>query len=592
MYERRLLRLFFAIAALLVLVLGRTFQLQVLHADQVLAESSGVLRSTTVVQPRRGEILWSDGTPAVRNATRWALRIEVPTLDARRLRCGDCGEISASKTEPKACAECGGARWAAVPAVDLAALASVLDVTEADLRTELDRVRAEHEKYRWRSIEAFRETRFTPDVARALAARAADFPGVEARPEPCRDADPEIRELAGGTHVAYDTDVDALTRPERAVDGFHVHTRAEAMRTLVGHSGLEARRDEELRGVPGVLERPPVRRGAPVPEPEVVRAVVDGRPVRTTLRRDVQREAQRVVASSLAAGARGAAVVVLDLRDGAVVALTSRSDDPYFRPVVALMPGSVFKLVPALATLASGIDPHATLDCAGRGEVRRGVPYKCTGVHPGADLWTAFGKSCNHYFMRRAEDAGAAALRDAYERLGFAEDVRLGVGVAPKRAFVRRWDVNTAQLGIGQAEALATPLQIATAYARLATGGRRVVPYLDPDVGPSPQSREFDPVLARHAPTLLEAARRTVLDGTGRNVAALVAVSAAGKSGTAEVEAGGGRRVHNAWFAGYAPHDAPRWVVVVVHERVDREHGAEFAGPGAGSLLEVALRER
>jgi cell division protein FtsI/penicillin-binding protein 2 len=592
MYERRLLRLFLGVAALLLVVLGRAFHLQVVRADEIVRDRESVLRSTSIVQPRRGEILWADGTPAVRNVSRFALRVDVRAFDAKRWRCGACGCVLTRDRVPETCADCSArGPWSAVAPPDPQLLARLLDLPADDVARALDDARRDYKRYRWAEVRLLQDHRFSAAAAAAVALRASDLPGIHVRAEPCRESDDEIRAFAGRTHVAQFEDVVALCDPERAARGLHVHTRDEAVRGLVGESGLERTRDERLRGVPGILERRPARRGEPAPPPEVLRPVVDGTPIRTTLRRDVQRVAQQVVESSRAAGASAAAAVVLDLRDGAVVAMASRSDDPYFHGIAALIPGSVFKIVPAFAALEAGIDPQATLDCAQRGWLRPGLRYTCTGLHPAADLRTAFAKSCNHYFMRRAEEAGAAALRDAYERLGFAEDVRLGIGVVPVRPLVRRFDRDTAQLGIGQAGALASPLQVATAYGRLATGGRRITPYVDRDVGPSKAAHDVDPVVARHAPLLLDAARRTVTEGTARNVSELAALGcAAGKSGTAEVDLPGGVRVHNAWFAGFAPHDAPRYVVAVVHEKVDRMHGADFAGPGAARLLEAALR--
>lgn len=594
MYERRLLRLFFAIAALLTLVLGRAFHLQVLRAGDLVRERESVLRSTAAVQPLRGEILWADGTPAVRNASRFALRVDFRAFDAQRWRCGACGHVATNRdAAPAACADCAArGPWSAVPRPDLSLLARLLDVPLPELTAGLAEARGTYETYRWREVKALASWRFSAATAAAVALRAADLPGVLVAAEPCRESDPEIRAFAGRAHLAQAEDVVALCDPERAARGLHVYSRDEALRVLVGGSGLERTRDEQLRGVPGLLERkPPARRGDPPPPPEVVRPVVDGVPIRMTLVRPVQRVAQEVVDASASAGATAAAAVVLDLRDGAVVAMASRSDDAYCRPIAAIIPGSVFKLVPAVAALEAGIDPSATLDCFQKGRIRPGLDYTCTGYHPGIDLPAAFAKSCNHFFMRRAEDVGPAALLDAYRRLGFEEDVRLGIGVVPVLPRVRRFDRNTAQLGIGQAEALASPLQIATAYGRIATGGRRIVPYLDRDAGAARSAHDVDPVLARHAALLREAARRTVTEGTARNVVELTSLGiVAGKSGTAEVDVRGRGRLHNAWFAGWAPLDAPRYVVVVVHQDVAREHGADFAGPGAARLLEAALR--
>ena len=73
-----------------------------------------------------------------------------------------------------------------------------------------------------------------------------------------------------------------------------------------------------------------------------------------------------------------------------------------------------------------------------------------------------------------------------------------------------------------------------------------------------------------------EGLRRVVDDprGTAYQAARLTSVAIAGKTGTAETGNSGG---DHAWFAGYAPADAPRLAFVVVLEHAGGE-GAQAAG--------------
>ncbi len=71
--------------------------------------------------------------------------------------------------------------------------------------------------------------------------------------------------------------------------------------------------------------------------------------------------------------------------------------------------------------------------------------------------------------------------------------------------------------------------------------------------------------------------------GTGRRVN-IAELAIAGKTGTAEV--GGGRPDH-AWFAGYAPADAPRVAFVAVLE--EGGAGGSAAGPLARQFVEAML---
>ncbi|MCE9634415.1 MAG: hypothetical protein K8T90_01810 [Planctomycetes bacterium] len=619
MYERRLLRMFFGVAALLAVVLCRAFWVQVVSADEIIRRNDRVLRSTSIAPALRGEVLWADGTPAVRNSSRWTIRLDRRAFTAERYRCARCGEIltrsvktvkSGTPTRSPApagpvapdplppCAECGApAAWERLPPPDMQALATLLQMRRDELQSKVDAAIARAELLGWKTVDLFETSRISVEQAMAIAVRSADIPGVMVRSEPWRETDPAIAKIAGRTHLAWESDVKELMNAERDAAGLHRYTYDEATRTLVGESGFERHFNDSLSGVPGLTERPMARPGEPRQKPVVVVPPVDGTPIRTTLRRDVQTVAAAIVERS---SAKCATAIVLDLADGAdgaVVAAVTKSDDPYSHVITPIAPGSVFKLVTALAWLESGGSPDATVDCAMTGVTVHRRRYTCTGTHPGVALLDAFGKSCNCYFMTRAEDAGAAAMADAYTRLGMDLQSSLRIGVAPRVTKMPDFSLHTALLGIGQAEALSTPMQIATAYARLATGGRRIVPYIDRDVGPAPESREVDPVIAQYADLLREGARRTVRIGTGAGVPLLAEIDAAGKSGTAEILVSRDpltkveKRTMNAWFVGYAPASAPRYVAVVVHERV-AEHGGHLAGPHVAELLEAALRER
>lgn len=588
MFDRRLLRLFFVLAALLAVVAGRAFQLQVLRASDLRRKGESVLRSTTLVRPLRGEILWADGTPAVWNGSRYAVWIDTAAFDAVCHTCAACGDRAPRIPASRRCAECGASDWVDVAPPAAGDLAAAVGVDRGVAEKALARARDVRKRLRWRSIELFPELRLSEDVARAFALRAAEFPGITVRAQPCRVADPALATIAGRATIALDTDVAALTSPERESRGLRVLSTEEALGTLVGHTGFERRHDETLRGSPGLIEQRPARRGEKPPPPDVIREVADGRPVRTTLVRRVQEVANAVAEDS---PAEESAAVVLDLADGAVVAVAARSGGAYCPAVSALAPGSVFKLVPALAMLECGLDPAETLDCRERGRLRSGAKYVCDALHGGVALHEAFARSCNHYFAQRALDCRGPALTDAYVRLGLDLEPKLGIGIRSLAPRVADWSVHTEQLGIGQAEALASPLQIAVAYGRLATRGRKIVPYIDRDAPPGPATRETDPVIARHADRLLAAARAVVESGTASRVRGLGALDAAGKTGTAEVDTSAGR-LHNAWFAGFAPAAAPRFVAVVVHARIAKKHGAELAGPDVARLLEAALGER
>jgi penicillin-binding protein 2 len=154
-------------------------------------------------------------------------------------------------------------------------------------------------------------------------------------------------------------------------------------------------------------------------------------------------------------------------------------------------------------------------------------------------------------------------------------------------------------MAIGQGTMLTTPLQIACLMAAIANGGKLVTPHVADSLGlvvgddAPPESLDdelqFPPPqpIARLSPNTLAAVReglvRVVSDpqGTGYETVRFEPVAIAGKTGTAET---GGSLGDHAWFAGYAPADAPRVAFVVALEHAGS--GATAAGPVALRLVE------
>lgn len=145
------------------------------------------------------------------------------------------------------------------------------------------------------------------------------------------------------------------------------------------------------------------------------------------------------------------------------------------------------------------------------------------------------------------------------------------------------WRVGDAvNAAIGQGDTTVTPLQLAVAYAAIASGGTLWRPHvakalLAPD---GTLAREFTPTVAGTLPVppqdlaYLRAALRGVVDqGTARKLFRgfpTIAVPIAGKTGTAEVY---GQQT-TSWFASFAPATDPQYAVVAM---------VTNAGTGAGT---------
>ena len=400
----------------------------------------------------------------------------------------------------------------------------------------------------------------------------------------------------------------------------------------VGRDGVEATFEEALAGKRGGRLTIVGPGGAIVREIATV-APEPSRDVHLTI--DVR--IQRIAEFSL--DDRAGAVVVMDPRNGEILALASYPRfDPnafvrglteeefeiYFedpgqpfvnRPTERLYPpGSTFKVVTLAAGLeTAGYDESTRIDC----------PAVWTGLGPEVSLrnWKeedqgrlslaqALAESCNPVFYEigaELYDRGEDLLTQFAHGFGFGKSTEVvglydeaGVNPGPDWKRINEndfWFVgDNVLMGIGQGFLLATPLQIANAYAALGTNGvvsnPIVVATLRTPGGEVVEEFTSQPigVLPVSAATLdyLQTATRQVIgtrQGTGWLPFNGTGVLAAGKSGTAEEQ---GEQEH-ALFVAYANIPDPTVVATVVLD--DGESGADDAGPIVRRLLEQVLLE-
>ncbi|MGD8371387.1 MAG: penicillin-binding protein 2 [Syntrophobacterales bacterium] len=291
--------------------------------------------------------------------------------------------------------------------------------------------------------------------------------------------------------------------------------------------------------------------------------------------------------------------------------------------------GSTFKPVVLAAALEDGVvDPNTILSCYGEYRLGNHV-YRCwkKGGHGELALHQALVQSCDIYFYQLGQKLGVdrmAAYAKGF-RLGRKTLIRLNneaAGLVPTAEWkLRRFGVPWQKgedlvMAIGQGFLLATPIQMAVFYAAIANGGKFLRPRVvlrveDPDgaviknVGPeiveqlnlNPNTLSF----------LQEALAGVVQEprGTGRAAqlrGKLHEIRVAGKTGTAQVirapedeEEQDESQVpykfrDHAWFAAYAPTEAPEIVVVVLVEHGG--HGGSAAAPLAREVMEEYFGSR
>jgi cell division protein FtsI/penicillin-binding protein 2 len=360
-----------------------------------------------------------------------------------------------------------------------------------------------------------------------------------------------------------------------------------ALGAVVGRAGLEQQYDTILRGVDGrqcVYVDPA---GTPVALASYT-PPTPGTSLRLTIDVRLQRHVAAALATAVRQGGSQGAAVVMDPRNGQVLAMASYPsyDDNLFGPPVddeglaalnnapgnsqlehatqlAAPPGSTFKLVVAAANMAHRTWSPDEIVPTGGAWTLDGHTFHNWSVLPSQDLEQAIAWSNDVYFYKLAWALGADRIVSMARALGVGAPTGIdlpgetGGYLGTPAALGDQWyPGSTVLLGIGQGYLTTTPLQDARWTAGVATGAL-VTPHLGLSFGsgrarltwPAPRQLGIDlgPVRA--------GMRAAVTTGTATMLATLP-VPAGGKTGTAEDPSAGGEGL-DSWMSAVAPITAP-----------------------------------
>ena len=409
--------------------------------------------------------------------------------------------------------------------------------------------------------------------------------------------------------------------------------------SLVGKAGLEKTYDKYLRGEDGACMEEVDVAGNVVKHYDSVQPI-PGKNLKLTIDYELQKELEAFTdkhlaflrSSGIAPGARAAAVVAIDPRNGAVRAMVSRpgydpnwfvhgissknwnsiNNDPNYpmnNKVITgeYPPGSTFKIVTGSAAFE--------LKKVGLNE-----PIFDGGFHPmvptmgnaGGEVlgWLTFIKalamSDNVYFYELGYRVGIDNIEKYAHIFGFGE--RTGIDlegeskglVASKKVKREIWDEDwrlgdTFNAAIGQGFNLTTPIQLSVMLSIVANGGTKYQPYLVDSIINSDGSLFEKPKRAegKHIDVSQQTIdyirmgmSATTQEGGTASYFAGLPKPIAGKTGTAENSHG---RDHGL-FVAYGPVDDPELVVVCIVEQGG--FGSVAAGPIVYKAFEEFFQER
>lgn len=481
--------------------------------------------------------------------------------------------------------------------------------------------------------------------------RSVDFPGLNVVTKSVRVY--EMGSLASHI-IGYIGKIDSEELKERKDIGYENND-------YIGKTGIESIFEEYLKGEDGKKQIDMAVDGTITGE-YITKEATAGSDIVLTIDANLQAIAENALRNNIEKirsggfskvyDAKGGSVVVMNVKTGEVLAMASYPDyDPSefingisvskwneYRDSKALFnraiqgayaPGSIFKMVSAIAGLETGV-------------ITRTEKINDTGVYPLAHnpvcwYWTDYHRghgylnvsdaikhSCNYFFYEVGNRMGIDALEEyaRYFGLGKKTGIELpseNAGKIASRKTVEeqggKWYLSdTLSAAIGQSENNFTPLQIAKYISMLTNGGKNVKTtivksiinadnqeikreeidkFVQSKLGLPDDDGEDLNIDEENLNTILEGMRSVTSDtqGTAYNIFKNFNIEVGGKTGSAQTAT----TDVNAWFAGFAPFDDPEIAVVVMVENgghgnytaeVARDIIAEYFGMNTSSVEE------
>lgn len=405
-----------------------------------------------------------------------------------------------------------------------------------------------------------------------------------------------------------------------------------------GLDGIEAVMEKYLKGEPGRILSELDAGGRTMPyTPERRVDAKDGLDVVLTIDETIQYLAEKAINKAIDDNKvlNGAVAIVMDPRNGDVLALVSKPDydlnNPFAAPIgiegvdpetwkgytsedvtklqetvwrnkaVAdtYEPGSTFKAITSAMGLEEGvIKPDTPVN--DQPVKVGGWTIRCwrANIHGNESFRESVYNSCNPVFVKVSQSLGIKTFYEYVRAFGFYDKTGIQLpGEAQSIIHKDPKEVDMAVASFGQRFQI-TPIQMITSYTAIANGGYLVKPRLVKELRDSEGNivKTFEPEVVRQAistetaNTVRDILEGVVSDGTGRN-AYVKGYRVAGKTGTSETIDTKTKGRYIASFCAFAPADNPVINVLVIldHPSGPIHTGGLIAAPVAQGLIEDIL---
>lgn len=393
-----------------------------------------------------------------------------------------------------------------------------------------------------------------------------------------------------------------------------------------GLAGIEAYYDSVLKGVNGRVVSAKNAKGTDMPYDYQDRVEAkDGTSLVLTIDEVVQNSLEKNLKSAYIDNNVGVAAtgIVMDVKTGEILAMASypaydlnnpftiadqttkqkieqlSGDEKKEQNTLALQtqwrnkaitnpyePGSTFKIITAAAALNEGVvTMNDEFDDGGSITVA-GTRFRCwkAGGHGHQTFLQGFGNSCNVVFITVGQRLGVTKFYKYFSGFGLSE--KTGIDLPGEADSIYYTDQNMgpvelASISFGQSNKI-TPIQLITAVAAVANGGKLVQPHVVKEEIDADGNvvKTFDTTVKRQviseevSKQMCFMMQKEVEEGTGKN-AYVAGYRIGGKTGTSQKLDQDNDNALIASFVGIAPADDPKYAILVL---LDEPHSANTFG--------------